>query len=91
MQIATSGVATLHVIGDVYTDNGSREPYFIKKEQPGSKVLALEIHPASSTGEDYISEIMYAEELQDLDQYSSICIYAGNVLLTRINDIEKIA
>jgi hypothetical protein len=91
MQTATTGAATLYVIGDIYTDNRVKQPYFIKKEHAGSKVLALEIHPATTAEDGYISEIMYAEELQHIDQYSAICIYAGNELLTRIQDIEKIS
>ena len=88
---ANAGVATLYIIGDVFTDDRFAQPYFIKKERVSSKVLELEILPGITSEDGYITEVMYAEELDDIDQYTSIFIYAGNELVTRINDIEKIS
>ena len=91
MQIASNGgVATLYLIGDVFTNDRIAQPFFIKKEHTNAKVLALEILPGLSSEEGYITEIMYAEELLHVDQYTTVHIYAENELIARIKDIEKI-
>ena len=87
---SNGGVATLYLVGDVFSDDRLAQPYFIKKKHPRSNVLALDIKPGITTEDGYITEIMYAEELQHIDQYTDVYIYAGNELLTRIQDLEKI-
>jgi hypothetical protein len=91
LQNANAGIATLYIIGDVFTDDRFAQPYFIKKQRAGSKVLELEILPGITNEEGYITEVMYAEELDNIDQYTAIFIYAGDELITRIHDIEKIS
>ena len=91
LQTAANDVATLYVIGDVYTDDRFAQPYFIKREHPFPDVLALEILPGITSDDGYVTEIMYTEELNNAAQYSSILIYVGNDLVTRIEDIEKIS
>jgi hypothetical protein len=86
----TQGFATLYVIGNVYTDKELTQPYFIKKAQDDPDLLLLEIQPAICSEEGYETEIMYAEELDNLCQYATIQIYAGEELVTTISDIETI-
>lgn len=92
MQIASNGnIATLYLIGDVFTDDRFAAPHFIKKEHSDPHVLSLEIYPGITSEDGYVTEAMYSEELQDIDQYSSILIYAGTELLASIQDIETIS
>ena len=87
---SNSGVATLYLIGDVMCDDRFVQPYFIKKQHPIPTILALEIKPGILADDGYITEIMYAEELNRVDQYTAVHIYAENELLTRIQGLEII-
>ena len=88
---SNGGVATLYIIGDVFTDDRFSQPYFIRREHNNPKILSLEILPGITSEEGYLTEIMYAEELNFVNQYTAIFIYSGNELVTRIQDIEKIS
>lgn len=81
---------TLYVVGDVFTDDRFSQPYFIKREHFDPQVLALEILPGIASEDGYVTEVLYAEELEDINQYKSIVIYASGELVTSILDIEKI-
>ncbi len=83
--------AILYLIGDIYTENVFAKPFFKKRENYIPDILSLEILPGITSEEGYVTEIMYSEELQEVNQYKTIFIYAGNELLTQIEDIEKIA
>ena len=87
----SGGAATLYLIGDIFTENIFAKPFFKKREDFIPDVLSLEIVPGITSEDGYVTEIMYSEDLQEVDQYKSIFIYAGNELLTQIQDIEKIA
>lgn len=92
MQTSTNGnAATLYLIGDVFTDNRLNQPYFIKKPNRDPGVLSLELFPGVASEDGYVTEVMYSEELKHIDQYSTIMIFAGDELVTRIQDIETIA
>ena len=82
----------LHFIlsGTYFTDDRLEQPFFVKKNHADADVLALQIMPGITSEDGYITEIMYAEELMQVDQYSAIHIYAKNELLTSIQEIEKI-
>ena len=89
--VTNGGAATLYLIGDVFTDDRFAQPYFIRREHNNPRILALEILPGITSEEGYITEVMYAEELDRLNQYTAIFIYAGGELVARINEIEKIS
>jgi hypothetical protein len=80
---------TLYVVGDVFTDDKLSYPYFKKKETDDLKVLALEILPGITSEDGYVTEILYAEELDAMNQYESIAIYAGSEIIKTISDIER--
>lgn len=80
---------TLYVVGDVFTDDTICLPYFIKKESANPKSLILEILPGITSEEGYVTEILYAEELDCIGQYESIIIYANKEKITAITDIEN--
>ena len=87
----SGGTATLYLIGDIFTENIFAKPFFKKREDFLPEVLSLEILPGITSEDGFVTEIMYSEDLQEIDQYKTICIYAGNELLTQIQDIEKVA
>ena len=92
MQNTNQGnTSTLYLIGDVFTDNHLTQPYFRKKNHSDPKVLSLEIFPGVASEDGYLAEVMYSEELEHNDQYSAILIFAGEELITRIQDIELVA
>ena len=92
LQTATSGgAATLYLIGDIFIENVFAKPFFKKRENDASDVLSLEILPGITSEDGYVTEIMYSEELLQIDQYNAIFIYAGNELFAKIQDIEKIS
>lgn len=83
---------TLYVTGDVFTTDDFLQPFFVKRtnKSAGSGELVLEIIPNLISEEGYIAELMYSEDLEDVDRYQRISIYAGNQLLTTLTDIEKL-
>ena len=85
------GTATLYLIGDIFTENVLAKPFFKKREDFIPEVLSLEILPGITSEDGYVTEIVYSEDLREIDQYKTIFIYAGNELLTQIQDIEKVA
>ena len=89
--INSGGTATLYLIGDIFTENTLAKPFFKKREDFIPEVLSLEILPGITSEDGFVTEIMYSEDLQKVDQYKTIFIYAGNELLTQIQDIEKVA
>ncbi len=81
---------TLYVVGDVFSDDRFSQPYFIKRVHENPNVLVLEILPGISSEDGYVTEILYAEELDIIDQYQTIIIYAGGEIVTQIYDIEQL-
>lgn len=82
--------ATLYVIADVMVSHTLVEPRLVKKNNAlaSSRELVLEITPNSLCEEGIAMEVLYAENLQDLNQYDVISVYAGNELIARIDEIE---
>jgi hypothetical protein len=87
-----SKAGTLYVIGDVLMSSDLVQPYFIKRRSPLNLpgVLVLEIVSNKIYDEAYVTEIMFAEELDDINQYNAINIYAGDELVKTIDDIEQL-
>lgn len=81
---------TLYVVGDVFSDDRFSQPYFIKREHQNPATLVLDILPGISSEDGYVSEILYTEELNAVDQYKTIMIYSAGELVTEIYDIEKL-
>ena len=86
-----SNAATLYLIGDVFTNNHLTQPYFQKKKHTDPQVLSLEIFPGIASDDGFVTEVMYSEELEHSEQYSSILIYAGDELVAHLEDIEVLA
>jgi hypothetical protein len=48
---SNGGVATLYLIGDVFTDDRFAQPFFVKRKHANAEILALQVMPGV-TSED---------------------------------------
>lgn len=83
---------TLYLIGDVFMNSQFIQPYFVKKSSPvnNPQMLELEIISGEISDEAYVTEIMYSEDLENVNKYDIIKIYANNELVKTIWEIEKL-
>lgn len=81
---------TLYVMGDVYSDDQMLQPYLTRQESSDPTVLKLEIKPGTASEDGYVTEVLYAERLENIYRYQSIHIYLNDELITEIQDIEKL-
>jgi hypothetical protein len=81
---------TLYIIGDVPVNNHVLRPLLVKKQfnLNGKDELFLEILPGINTEAGKAVEVFYSEELESLDQFKSVTIFAGNKIIAKINEIE---
>ncbi len=84
--------ATLFVIGEVCVNNAILEPHFQKvTDMPGYEGrLVLQVVPNIISDEGLETEILYAEELQDVYQYSGVTVFVGSEVLVEIDNLECI-
>lgn len=89
---AEKTTATLYVIGDVCVNNAILEPRFEKVHNyPGLEGrLVLQIVPNILSEEGLDTEILYAEELDQPNQYSGITVLAGGEVVVEMDDLEYI-
>jgi hypothetical protein len=85
-QLDPEHFGTLYVHGEVR----SRQKYdpLLSKiiNRPDNKLI---LHMSSSTtGSNRTKEVFYAEPVKNLNQYTSIFVYANEKLIARFNDIE---
>ncbi len=81
---------TLYIIGDVVVNNRILRPFLIKKEsgvQPKDE-LFLEVIPHVISENGHSVEVFYSEDLKSPNQYKSISIFSGNMMIARITEIE---
>lgn len=76
----------LYVHGEILTDKKNTSS-LIKTQAEVRGQLALQL-PARSSGLCHTKEVLYSEPIRNLNQYTSICIYAGNELIGCFDDIE---
>lgn len=87
--VASSRFGTLYVMGEVVVDKKEFHPFFIKciqEDEPHTLVLKIQTSPLATRGR--LTEVVHAESLQAIDQYSSVKIYMDGELLTCIDEIE---
>ncbi|MFL5772521.1 MAG: hypothetical protein ACJ75F_05145 [Flavisolibacter sp.] len=77
----------LYVLGEILTDYKNSNPEIVKRGRLKSDQLVLQV-PARPTGRCHITEVYYSEAIEDLNQYSSISIYAGTELVAVFDEIE---
>lgn len=77
---------TLYVHGEIASGTKSILPLAkLKNGLSGQLILQL---PERSTRNNYTSEVFFSEPIRNLNQYSSVSIYAGNELIGCFHDIE---
>jgi hypothetical protein len=80
---------TLYVVGEVLLNKKDSHPYFLKcVTQNEPETLMLKIETSTSSALNKIAEMVYSENLENINQYSSIKVYKDNELLVHIEDIE---
>lgn len=77
---------TLYVHGEVFADKRNSSS-LIKIADDDEGQLRLQL-PLKTSDISYTSEVFYSEPVRNLNQYTSVCIYAGNALIGRFSDIE---
>jgi len=77
---------TLYVHGEIPTDKKTSLS-LIKIGTSEDNQLSLQL-PVESSGISNTKEVLYSEPIRNLNQYTSVCIYAGNELIGCFNDIE---
>jgi hypothetical protein len=85
-----SGRGTLYIIGDVLVSNRILRPFLLKKETspPAKEELILEVIPHIISERGQAVEVFYSEELTSPNQYKTITIYSGNMVMAQITEIE---
>ena len=81
---------TLYVMGDVYSDDQMSQPFLMRKEGGDPTVLKLEIKPGLASEDGYVTEVLYAERLENIYRYQAIHIYLNEEVVAEVNDIEKL-
>lgn len=86
-QFHVKNFGTLHVVGEILVDHSTTQPTIIKSEKGKKKQLVLQI-PERPVGRCRMTEVYYTEPIEDLNQYASIVIYAGNKMVALFDEIE---
>jgi hypothetical protein len=76
---------TLYVHGEIATNQKSG--LSLRRLHENNDQLVLQLPEKISCLYD-TTEVLYSEPVRNLNQYSSVCIYAGNELIGCFNDIE---
>lgn len=76
----------LYIHGEIAADK-KRASLPVRKIETLSNQLILQLAPPSLSPVR-TQEVLYSEPIKNLNQYTSVTIYAGSDLLTTINDIE---
>jgi len=85
-QFHPENFGTLYVHGEVTVDKKTSSN-LTKINGTENCQLNLQV-PLTSTNITSTKEVLYSEPIKNLNQYTSICIYAGNELIGYFEDIE---
>jgi hypothetical protein len=77
---------TLYVHGEVTIDKKMRSS-LTRIDSKDNYQLHLQL-PARSASFRYTKEVLYSEPIRNPNQYTSVCIYAGEELVGCFNEIE---
>ena len=80
----------LYVSGEVEAGRKTGHPFFLYKVQEDkcAGILKLRFHSESLNGGRKSNEVFYSEPLININQYSSIEVYAGSKEIMRFEEIE---
>jgi hypothetical protein len=86
----TDEPCVLYVLGDVLWPNKLMEPVLRRRNgiHTPTDELHLELRPGVLPVEGPRKEIRYSEHLHNCSQYRSVSIFAGDHLLTKVDEIE---
>jgi len=78
------GILYLH--GEILTDHKYKS-IPVKKTQTVSNKLILQL-PSRSISSNRTKEVLYSEPVRNLNQYTSVEVYAGDELIVSLNELE---
>ena len=76
---------TLYVHGEIVGNKKNRSAFRKMVGEDGQLSLCL---PPRENGPTCSKEVLYSEPITNLNQYNSVCIYAGEELIESFDDIE---
>lgn len=76
---------TLYVHGEITANKKTRSAFKKMGTEDGQLSLWL---PPRQDGPACTKEVLYSEPIKNLNQYTSVCIYAGEELIGSFDDIE---
>lgn len=85
-QFNTKQFGILYVLGETMIGQGSGK-IEIKKMVHADGQLVLQL-PPRPIGRGRMKEVLYSESVDNLSQYSSVVIYAGDELIASFDEIE---
>lgn len=80
----------LYIAGEVETKKRSGYPFTVKKDEALglSNTLVLRLNYDLCEEGNHVEEVIYSEPLLNINQYTSIVIYAQHQIVAVIKDIE---
>lgn len=75
----------LYVHGEILSDKKCTSLVKINSDNSSQLVLQL---PSKTSANNHTHEVLYSEPIRNLNQYTSVCIYAGEELIGWFYDIE---
>ena len=85
-QLHPTQFGTLYVLGEILTGNASGT---IVSKAINMENRELRLHVSGITGSrNRLKEVLYSEPVANLDQYTSVSIYANQELIAFIDEIE---
>ena len=79
---------TLYVIGEIHSDPLCNTQFKKITSCDNNSSLLLSIPTHTHGKKSRIREILFSEPIESLDKYDSVCIYSGNELVIRFDEIE---
>jgi hypothetical protein len=76
---------TLYVHGEILSDK--RASSQLTKIDKGGCQLRLQL-PSRASGPNFTKEVLYSEPIRNLNQYTSVCLYAGEKVVAYFSNIE---
>jgi hypothetical protein len=86
-QYSTECFGTLYILGEILIPAGENGEVVKIENDKDDPRLILRI-PERPRGRCRAKEVLYSEPIINLSQYTSICIYAGEELVTAFDEIE---
>jgi hypothetical protein len=79
---------TLYLLGETPVNSKGKVPLIKSVDESDPRCLILTIPATETFGRVKMKEVIYAEPVNQINNYRSILVYRGDELLVEIDDIE---